>query len=86
MRTHEGEGISGVDIVCGALSGYTASSESACFSRPNKRRSVLAIGRSKVYDLLRSEELSSIRIGGSRRIPVSALHEFVGRLRSAQSA
>jgi excisionase family DNA binding protein len=53
---------------------------------PEQAARVLAIGRSKVYDLLRSEDLSSIRIGGSRRIPVSALHEFVGRLRSAQSA
>ncbi|MGD0944595.1 MAG: helix-turn-helix domain-containing protein [Acidimicrobiales bacterium] len=53
---------------------------------PEEVAQVLAIGRSKVYDLLRSEEVSSIRIGGSRRIPVSALHEFVDRLRSVQSA
>ena len=43
---------------------------------PEEVAQVLAIGRSKVYDLLRSEEMSSVRIGGSRRIPVSALHEF----------
>jgi len=53
---------------------------------PEEVAQVLAIGRSKVYDLLRSEEMSSIRIGGSRRIPVSALHEFVDRLCSVQSA
>ena len=53
---------------------------------PEEVAQALAIGRSKVYDLLRSEELSSIRIGGSRRILVSALHEFVDRLRSNQSA
>jgi excisionase family DNA binding protein len=47
---------------------------------------VLALGRPKVYSLLRSEEISSIRIGGSRRIPVSALHEFIGRLDGTQSA
>ncbi len=53
---------------------------------PEEVAQVLAIGRSKVYDLLRSEEMSSVRIGGSRRIPVSALHEFVARLCSTQSA
>ena len=53
---------------------------------PEEVAQVLAIGRSKVYDLLRSEEMSSVLIGGSRRIPVSALHEFVDRLRSVQSA
>lgn len=52
---------------------------------PEEAAQVLAIGRSKVYDLLRSEEISSIRIGGSRRIPVSALHEFVGRLCATKS-
>ena len=52
---------------------------------PEEVAQVLAIGRSKVYDLLRSEEMSSVRIGGSRRIPVSALHEFVDRLCSTQS-
>jgi excisionase family DNA binding protein len=53
---------------------------------PEEAAQVLAIGRSKVYDLLRSEEIFSIRIGGSRRIPVSALHEFVGRLCYTQNA
>ena len=53
---------------------------------PEEVAQALAIGRSKVYDLLRSEEVSSIRIGGSRRIPVSALHEFVDRLCSNQNA
>lgn len=53
---------------------------------PKEAALVLAIGRSKLYDLLRSEEIFSIRIGGSRRIPVSALQEFVGRLCCTQNA
>ncbi|MGO9148715.1 MAG: helix-turn-helix domain-containing protein [Acidimicrobiales bacterium] len=40
---------------------------------PEEVAQALAIGRSKVHDLLRSEEMSSVRIGGSRRIPVAAL-------------
>jgi excisionase family DNA binding protein len=42
----------------------------------------LAIGRTKVFELIRSGELESIRIGSSRRIPIDAIEEFVFRLRS----
>lgn len=38
---------------------------------------LLHIGRCKVYDLLRNNELRSIKIGGSRRIPRSAVEEYV---------
>jgi excisionase family DNA binding protein len=47
---------------------------------------VLAICRTKVYDLLRRGELDSVQIGTSRRIPYEALPEYVQRLRSDQSA
>ncbi len=40
----------------------------------------LHIGRCKVYDLIRNNELRSIKIGGSRRIPRSAVEEYVSRL------
>jgi excisionase family DNA binding protein len=44
----------------------------------------LAICRTKVYELLRNGQLESIRIGTSRRIPTSALAEYVERIRDAQ--
>lgn len=37
----------------------------------------LKLGRSTVYDLIRSHRLASITIGRSRRVPASALHEFI---------
>ncbi|MFH9247066.1 helix-turn-helix domain-containing protein [Streptomyces lydicus] len=37
----------------------------------------LRLGRSTVYDLIRSHRLASITIGRSRRIPVAAVREFV---------
>ena len=37
----------------------------------------LALGRTKIYELLDAGELRSIKIGRARRIPVDALHEFV---------
>ena len=40
----------------------------------------LAISRSKLYELLASGAVASIRIGGSRRIPLTALEEYISRL------
>ncbi|MDK1476996.1 helix-turn-helix domain-containing protein [Streptomyces sp. 549] len=37
----------------------------------------LRLGRSTVYDLIRSGRLTSITIGRARRIPASALREFI---------
>lgn len=38
------------------------------------------LGKSKVYDLLRSGQLRSVKIGACRRIPADALREFVASL------
>ena len=40
----------------------------------------LKVGRCKVYDLIRSGELESIKIGRLRRIPVDSLRRFAQRL------
>lgn len=37
----------------------------------------LKIGRSAVYDLLRSGQLASITLGRARRIPTHALTDFI---------
>lgn len=37
----------------------------------------LKLGRSKVYDLIRSRRLVSIKIDGARRIPANAIRDFV---------
>jgi excisionase family DNA binding protein len=39
----------------------------------------LRLGRSLFYDLLRRGEIRSISIGRARRIPVSAIREFIER-------
>lgn len=49
--------------------------------KPEEAAEVLSIGRSKVYELMGSGELASVRIGTSRRVPTEALVEFVSRLR-----
>src|SRR5688572_18298516 len=40
----------------------------------------LSIGRSHVYELLQRQQLASVKLGKSRRIPLTALDEFVSRL------
>ena len=40
----------------------------------------LAISRSKLYELLAAGVVDSIRIDGSRRIPLSALEAYVSKL------
>ncbi|MFV5991393.1 helix-turn-helix domain-containing protein [Streptomyces sp. NPDC056231] len=37
----------------------------------------LKLGRSTVYDLIRSRRLTSITIGRSRRIPAYAVRDFI---------
>ncbi|MFI1470615.1 helix-turn-helix domain-containing protein [Streptomyces wuyuanensis] len=37
----------------------------------------LKLGRSKVYDLIRSRRLTSVKIDGCRRIPTDAVRDFV---------
>jgi excisionase family DNA binding protein len=54
--------------------------------RPEEAAEVLAIGRNKVFELLAAGELESVRVGGSRRVPMACLVEFVARLRHAGSA
>lgn len=47
---------------------------------PVEAARVLRVGRSKVYELLGIGELTSVRNGACRRIPATALLEFVHRL------
>ena len=47
---------------------------------PEEAAEALRLGRSKVYDLMRTGALRSVKIGGSRRIPVAALRLFVDSL------
>lgn len=41
---------------------------------------VLKISRWKVFELIRTQQLRSVKIGGLRRIPVTAVEEYIARL------
>ena len=45
--------------------------------KPQEAQEVLGLGRSRVYEMLATGELPSIRIGHSIRIPVKALDEWI---------
>lgn len=52
---------------------------------PEQAADALGIGRWKLYDLIRREQLASVRIGSCRRIPVTALDELIERLQQASA-
>lgn len=45
---------------------------------------MLAISKSKLYELITAGELVSLRVDGSRRVALDDLEEYVRRLRAAQ--
>ena len=59
-----------------------ASHTSPLLLTPEQAAICLAICRTKLYQLLRTGDLESVRIGSSRRIPAAALAEYVQRLRN----
>ena len=53
---------------------------------PERAAEVLAVGRTKLHELLRTGALESVRIGAARRIPAAALTAYVERLRREEAA
>jgi len=48
---------------------------------PVEAAAVLGIGRSKLYELMQTGQLPSVRIGACRRVPSDVVHRFVADLR-----
>jgi excisionase family DNA binding protein len=48
--------------------------------KPEEAAELLGVGRSRVYDLMRSHLLLSVKIGRSRRVPAAALRDYVTAL------
>jgi excisionase family DNA binding protein len=53
---------------------------------PEHAAELLAVGRTKIYELLRTGALESVRIGAARRIPAAALTAYVDKLRRDEAA
>ncbi len=52
---------------------------------PVEAAKTLSISRSTLYLLLTRGDLASIRIGGSRRIPATALADYIQRLAGTET-
>jgi excisionase family DNA binding protein len=50
--------------------------------RPEEAAETLGLSRARLYQLLASGQLGSVKIGASRRVPLVDLEAFVERLRS----
>jgi excisionase family DNA binding protein len=53
---------------------------------PEEAAEALGVGRCKVYDLIRRGRLRSVKLDGYRRIPHSALVDFVTSLSKESAA
>jgi excisionase family DNA binding protein len=48
--------------------------------RVEEAAALLDVGRTRIYDLITSGALQSVKIGGSRRVPAAALQRYVDEL------
>lgn len=54
--------------------------------RVNEVCARLALGRTRVYELIQSEELPSLRVGTARRVPESSLERFIAERTTGRPA
>ena len=54
--------------------------------RPAEAAETLGVSRARLYQLLATGEIGSVKIGASRRIPAVDLDAYVARLRSEHGA
>jgi excisionase family DNA binding protein len=52
---------------------------------PSEAAKLLSISRSKLYELIGQGRLSTVRIDTSRRVPASALAEFIQHLQHEEA-
>ncbi len=60
--------------------------ETPLLMKPEAAARQLGLGRTTVYELIRSGELESVKVGRLRRVPVAAISEYVARLRARPAA
>lgn len=48
--------------------------------RPEEVAEALGVGRTKVFELIRTGELRSVKLGAARRVSATALAEYVAEL------
>jgi excisionase family DNA binding protein len=64
----------------------TPSDHDSLLLRVEEAARLLSIGRTRVYDLVRTGQLKSVKIFGSRRIPRASIDRFVTTLMQESEA
>lgn len=54
--------------------------------KPEQASAQLGIGRAKMFELIASGTIESVKIGRCRRVPAEALEAYVARLRNEAKA
>ena len=54
--------------------------------KPVQCQEILNLGRSKVYELISTKQLRTVRIGRAIRIPAAALREYIAAQEAEQKA
>ena len=62
------------------IQGASVPAEARMLVTVDEAASMLSIGRTFIYHLLRSGELRGVKVGRTRRVVVASLHDYVGRL------
>lgn len=57
-------------------------SEARLLYRPEEAAEALGLSRARLYQLLATGEIGSVKIGTSRRVPAADLEAYVARLRA----
>ena len=61
--------------------GHSDSRVERTLLRPREAAESAGVSRSKMYDLIKSGEVPSVRLGGHLRVPLEALRELAGAWR-----
>ncbi|QDP94967.1 helix-turn-helix domain-containing protein [Microlunatus elymi] len=75
-----------IDESCSDIHVHTEIDAPTLLLRIEDAAARLGIARSMMYELVRSGEVESVRVGRLRRIPVECLEEYVSRLRAQTHA
>jgi excisionase family DNA binding protein len=65
------------------MDGTTTRTDDQLLLRPAEAARRLGIGRTKLYELMATGDLRSVKIAGARRVSATALAEFVAALDAA---
>ena len=52
---------------------------------PDDVAELCSLGRTTIYEAIRSGRLASVKVGTARRVPMQAVHEFIEALGSDSS-